>query len=190
LPPRFQQAGEWVTVSGTWVNIREHGQQFPRPSFLSGPPPRPPQKDRESTLGSGMIPGHRLPIYASRARGGVRRISLFESDSSRPPERLREVRGHRPGAGPGQPGLRPSERFVCAKSWYFLQTAMVCAPPGRPCGIFKTYGNDARCSDGPEKNPSPGCRTFADRASAPLDADRRQAVALKPHALIACGRVF
>ncbi len=31
-------AGEWVTVSGTWVNDREHGQQF-KASFLRSSPP-------------------------------------------------------------------------------------------------------------------------------------------------------
>ena len=30
-------AGEWVTVSGTWVNNREHGQQF-KAAFLSSLP--------------------------------------------------------------------------------------------------------------------------------------------------------
>jgi exodeoxyribonuclease V alpha subunit len=31
-------AGEWVTVSGTWVNSREHGQQF-KASFLKASAP-------------------------------------------------------------------------------------------------------------------------------------------------------
>ncbi|MFM7648220.1 MAG: hypothetical protein ACKO50_09155, partial [Cyanobium sp.] len=31
-------AGEWVTVSGVWVNSREHGQQF-KAAFLRSSPP-------------------------------------------------------------------------------------------------------------------------------------------------------
>jgi exodeoxyribonuclease V alpha subunit len=34
-------AGEWVTVSGVWVNSREHGQQFK--AALSCAPHRPPR---------------------------------------------------------------------------------------------------------------------------------------------------
>ncbi|MEB3168767.1 MAG: hypothetical protein VKK97_08550 [Synechococcaceae cyanobacterium] len=34
-------AGEWVTVSGAWVNSREHGQQF-KAAFLRFSPYSPP----------------------------------------------------------------------------------------------------------------------------------------------------
>ena len=48
-------AGEWVTVSGTWVNSREHGQQF-RAAFLRSSPPTTAE-GIEKYLGSGMIRG-------------------------------------------------------------------------------------------------------------------------------------
>ncbi|WP_286194731.1 hypothetical protein [Synechococcus sp. CCY 0621] len=48
-------AGEWVTVSGTWVNSREHGQQF-RASFLRASAPTTAEWI-EKYLGSCMIRG-------------------------------------------------------------------------------------------------------------------------------------
>ncbi|WP_322774337.1 hypothetical protein [Synechococcus sp. CBW1107] len=48
-------AGEWVTVSGTWVNSREHGQQF-KASFLRASAPTTAE-GIEKYLGSGMIRG-------------------------------------------------------------------------------------------------------------------------------------
>ncbi len=48
-------AGEWVTVSGTWVNSREHGQQF-KASFLRASAPTTAQ-GVEKCLDSGMISG-------------------------------------------------------------------------------------------------------------------------------------
>ena len=56
-------AGEWVTVSGTWVNSREHGQQF-KAAFLRSSPPTT-SEGIEKYLGSGMIRGIG-PIYASK----------------------------------------------------------------------------------------------------------------------------
>jgi exodeoxyribonuclease V alpha subunit len=56
-------AGEWVTVSGTWVNSREHGQQF-KASFLKASAPTTAE-GIEKYLGSGMIRGIG-PIYASK----------------------------------------------------------------------------------------------------------------------------
>ena len=48
-------AGEWATVSGTWVNSREHGQQF-KASFLRASVPTTTEWI-EKYLGSGMILG-------------------------------------------------------------------------------------------------------------------------------------
>ena len=48
-------AGEWVTLSGTWVNSREHGQQF-KASFLRASAPTTAE-GIEKYLGSGMISG-------------------------------------------------------------------------------------------------------------------------------------
>lgn len=45
-------AGEWITVSGTWVNSREDGQQF-KAAFLSASAPTTAE-GIEKYLGSGM----------------------------------------------------------------------------------------------------------------------------------------
>jgi len=95
-------AGEWVTVSGVWVNSREHGQQF-KAAFLRSSPPTTAE-GIEKYLGSGMIRGIG-PIYASKL------VSAFGAEVfeviEQAPERLREVPGigqvravpHRPGLG-------------------------------------------------------------------------------------------
>jgi len=65
-------AGEWITVSGEWVNDRTHGQQF-RARFLKTSAPTS-VKGIEKYLASGMIPGIG-PAYAKKlvhAREGVR----------------------------------------------------------------------------------------------------------------------
>jgi exodeoxyribonuclease V alpha subunit len=56
-------AGEFVQVSGSWVNDRMHGQQF-RASFLKASPPNTIE-GIERYLASGMIRGIG-PIYAKR----------------------------------------------------------------------------------------------------------------------------
>ena len=56
-------AGEFVQISGTWVNDRTHGQQF-RASFLRASPPTT-LEGIERYLASGMIRGIG-PIYAGR----------------------------------------------------------------------------------------------------------------------------
>ena len=48
-------AGEWVQMSGTWVNDRTHGLQF-RATFLKATPPTTVE-GIEKYLGSGMIRG-------------------------------------------------------------------------------------------------------------------------------------
>jgi len=45
-------AGEWDTVSGTWVNDREHGQQF-KASFLRSSPATTAEETKK-VLSSGM----------------------------------------------------------------------------------------------------------------------------------------
>jgi exodeoxyribonuclease V alpha subunit len=68
-------AGEWVTLSGTWVSDRQHGLQF-RAAFLSASPPTTAE-GIERYLGSGMIRGIG-PIYASKLvwRPSGRRCSM------------------------------------------------------------------------------------------------------------------
>ena len=81
-------AGEFVQISGTWVNDRTHGQQF-RASFLKVTPPTT-MEGIERYLGSGMIRGIG-PIYAERLvrAFGEAVFDLIEQQ----PTRLREVTG-------------------------------------------------------------------------------------------------
>jgi exodeoxyribonuclease V alpha subunit len=81
-------AGEFIQMSGTWVNDRTHGQQF-RASFLKTSPPTT-LEGIERYLASGMIRGIG-PIYAKRlVRGfGEAVFDLIEQQ----PDRLREVAG-------------------------------------------------------------------------------------------------
>ena len=128
-------AGEWVTVSGTWVNSREHGQQF-KASFLKASAPTTAE-GIEKYLGSGMIRGIG-PIYASKlvAVFGAEVFEVIEQA----PERLREV----PGIGK----LRASriaqawaDQKVVREIMVFLHSHGV--GTARAVRIFKTYGNDA-----------------------------------------------
>jgi hypothetical protein len=79
-------AGEWVTLSGTWVNSREHGQQF-KASFLKASAPTTAE-GIEKYLGSGMIRGIG-PIYAGKLVGafgaGVFEVIEQEPDRQRTP---------------------------------------------------------------------------------------------------------
>ena len=81
-------AGEFVQMSGAWVNDRTHGQQF-RASFLKASPPTT-LEGIERYLASGMIRGIG-PVYAKRlVRGfGEAVFDLIEQQ----PERLRKVSG-------------------------------------------------------------------------------------------------
>ena len=81
-------AGEFVQISGTWVNDRTHGPQF-RASFLKASPPTT-LEGIERYLASGMIRGIG-PVYAKRLVGvfGEAVFDLIEQQ----PERLREVTG-------------------------------------------------------------------------------------------------
>jgi exodeoxyribonuclease V alpha subunit len=128
-------AGEWVTVSGTWVNSREHGQQF-KASFLRASAPTTAE-GIEKYLGSGMIRGIG-PIYASKlvAVFGDQVFEVIEQA----PERLREV----PGIGPVR-GQRISQAWadqkVVREIMVFLHSHGV--GTARAVRIFKTYGNDS-----------------------------------------------
>lgn len=128
-------AGEWVTVSGTWVNSREHGQQF-KASFLRASAPTTAE-GIEKYLGSGMIRGIG-PIYASKlvAAFGDQVFEVIEQA----PERLREV----PGIGKVR-GQRISQAWadqkVVREIMVFLHSHGV--GTARAVRIFKTYGNDA-----------------------------------------------
>ena len=128
-------AGEWVTVSGTWVNSREHGQQF-KASFLRASAPTTAE-GIEKYLGSGMIRGIG-PIYASKlvAVFGDQVFEVIEQT----PERLREV----PGIGKVRAGRIAqawADQKVVREIMVFLHSHGV--GTARAVRIFKTYGNDA-----------------------------------------------
>jgi exodeoxyribonuclease V alpha subunit len=128
-------AGEWVTVSGTWVNSREHGQQF-KASFLKASAPTTAE-GIEKYLGSGMIRGIG-PIYASKLVG-VFGAAVFEV-IEQAPERLREV----PGIGKVRAGRIAqawADQKVVREIMVFLHSHGV--GTARAVRIFKTYGNDA-----------------------------------------------
>ena len=128
-------AGEFVQMSGAWVNDRTHGQQF-RASFLKASPPTT-LDGIERYLGSGMIRGIG-PVYAKRlVRGfGEAVFDLIEQQ----PERLREVTGI---------GAKRAERItagwaeqkVIREIMLFLHSNGV--GTSRAVRIFKTYGADA-----------------------------------------------
>jgi exodeoxyribonuclease V alpha subunit len=128
-------AGEWVTVSGVWVNSREHGQQF-KASFLRSSPPTTAE-GIEKYLGSGMIRGIG-PIYASKlvAAFGAEVFEVIEQA----PERLREV----PGIGQVRASRIAqawADQKVVREIMVFLHSHGV--GTARAVRIFKTYGNDA-----------------------------------------------
>jgi exodeoxyribonuclease V alpha subunit len=128
-------AGEWVTVSGVWVNDREHGQQF-KAAFLRSSPPTTAE-GIEKYLGSGMIRGIG-PIYASKlvAAFGAEVFEVIEQA----PERLREV----PGIGKVRASRIAqawADQKVVREIMVFLHSHGV--GTARAVRIFKTYGNDA-----------------------------------------------
>jgi exodeoxyribonuclease V alpha subunit len=128
-------AGEWITVSGTWVNDREHGQQF-KASFLRSSPPTTAE-GIEKYLGSGMIRGIG-PIYACKLveAFGAEVFEVIEQA----PERLREV----PGIGKVRAGRIAqawADQKVVREIMVFLHSHGV--GTARAVRIFKTYGNDA-----------------------------------------------
>jgi exodeoxyribonuclease V alpha subunit len=128
-------AGEWVTVSGTWVNSREHGQQF-KASFLRASAPTTAE-GIEKYLGSGMIRGIG-PIYAGKlvAVFGAEVFEVIEQA----PERLREV----PGIGKVRASRIAqawADQKVVREIMVFLHSHGV--GTARAVRIFKTYGNDA-----------------------------------------------
>ncbi len=128
-------AGEWVTLSGTWVNSREHGQQF-KAAFLRASPPTTAE-GIEKYLGSGMIRGIG-PIYASKlvTAFGAEVFEVIEQA----PERLREV----PGIGrvrAGRIAQAWADQKVVREIMVFLHSHGV--GTARAVRIFKTYGNDA-----------------------------------------------
>ena len=81
-------AGQWITVSGCWVNDRTHGQQF-KARFLRTSPPTSAD-GIEKYLSSGMIRGVG-PVYARKLvrAFGEKVFDIIEAS----PDRLQEVEG-------------------------------------------------------------------------------------------------
>jgi exodeoxyribonuclease V alpha subunit len=128
-------AGEWVTVSGEWVNDRTHGQQF-RAQFLKASEPSSVE-GIEKYLGSGMIRGIG-PVYAKKLvrSFGDKVFDVIESE----PARLREV----DGIGPVRAERITAawaEQKVVREIMVFLHSHGV--GTARAVRIFKTYGTDA-----------------------------------------------
>jgi exodeoxyribonuclease V alpha subunit len=128
-------AGEWVTVTGEWINDRNHGQQF-EARFLKASAPTTAE-GIEKYLGSGMIRGIG-PAYAKRMvkAFGDKVFDIIETE----PDRLKEI----DGIGP----IR-AQRIVTAwadqkvvrEIMVFLHSNGV--GTARAVRIFRTYGADA-----------------------------------------------
>ncbi len=128
-------AGEFVQISGTWINDRTHGQQF-RASFLKVTPPTT-MEGIERYLGSGMIWGIG-PVYAKRLvrAFGEAVFDLIEQQ----PARLREVTGI--GAKHAARIIAGwAEQKVIREIMLFLHANGV--GTSRAVRIYKTYGNEA-----------------------------------------------
>ncbi|MBB5696445.1 SF1B family DNA helicase RecD2 [Muricoccus pecuniae] len=128
-------AGEWVQLSGTWVNDRAHGLQF-RAGFLKASPPTT-LEGIERYLGSGMIRGIG-PVYARKLvrAFGEAVFDLIEAE----PGRLREVTG----IGPKRASRIVAgwaEQKVIREIMLFLHAHGV--GTSRAVRIYKTYGAGA-----------------------------------------------
>ena len=128
-------AGEFIQVSGQWVNDRTHGVQF-RAHFMRSAPPTTAE-GIEKYLASGMIKGIG-PIYARKL---VRAFSEQVFDViEQTPERLQDV----DGIGP-----KRAESIVAAWEDQKAIRAIMIFLHGHGVGtsravrIFKTYGADA-----------------------------------------------
>ncbi len=128
-------AGEWVQMSGGWVNDRTHGLQF-KAAFLKASPPTT-LEGIEKYLGSGMIRGIG-PAYATKLvrAFGAAVFELIEQE----PARLREVAG----IGPKRAARIVAgwaEQKVIREIMLFLHAHGV--GTSRAVRIYKTYGADA-----------------------------------------------
>ena len=128
-------AGEWVQMSGTWINDRTHGLQF-KAAFLKVSAPTT-LEGIEKYLGSGMIRGIG-PVYARKLvrAFGAAVFELIEQE----PARLREVTG----IGPKRAAriiAGWAEQKVIREIMLFLHAHGV--GTSRAVRIYKTYGTDA-----------------------------------------------
>jgi exodeoxyribonuclease V alpha subunit len=125
-------AGEWITVTGEWVNDRTHGQQF-KARFLRTAAPTS-VAGIEKYLSSGMIRGIG-PAYAKKLvrAFGENGFDVIEGA----PDRLREV----DGIGPVRAAhilAAWAEQKAVREIMVFLHSHGV--GTARAVRIFKTYG--------------------------------------------------
>ena len=128
-------AGEFVQVSGTWINDRTHGVQF-RASFLKATAPTTVE-GIEKYLASGMIRGIG-PVYAKKLVCAFGE-AVFDVIEQEPP-RLRDVTG----IGPKRAEriiAGWAEQKVIREIMLFLHSNGVST--SRAVRIYKTYGADA-----------------------------------------------
>ena len=128
-------AGEWVQLSGIWINDRTHGLQF-KANFLKATQPTT-REGIEKYLGSGMIRGIG-PVYAKKL---VRTFgeAVFDVIAAEP-DRLREVTG----IGPKRAARIVAgwaEQKIIREIMLFLHTNGV--GTSRAVRIYKTYGAEA-----------------------------------------------
>ncbi len=128
-------AGEWLTVTGTWVSDRSHGLQF-KAEVLKATPPTGAE-GIEKYLASGYMRGIG-PAMAKRivAAFGDQTFDIIEADASR----LTEVSG----IGPWRAGRITAgwaEQKAVREIMVFLHAHGV--GTARAVRIFKTYGHNA-----------------------------------------------
>jgi exodeoxyribonuclease V alpha subunit len=128
-------AGEFVQVSGTWTNDRQHGLQF-RAHFLKATPPTT-KEGIEKYLGSGMIRGIG-PAYAKKlvSAFGEEVFDIIEIE----PHRLREVTGIGPKRAETIIAGWAAQKVI-KNIMLFLHANGV--GTSRAVRIYKTYGADA-----------------------------------------------
>ena len=128
-------AGEWVQMSGTWINDRTHGLQF-KAAFLRASPPTT-LEGIEKYLGSGMIRGIG-PAYATKLvrAFGAAVFELIEQE----PARLREVTGIGPKRAARIVAGWAAQKVI-REIMLFLHAHGV--GTSRAVRIYKTYGADA-----------------------------------------------
>lgn len=128
-------AGEWVQLSGSWTNDRQHGLQF-KASYLKATQPTT-REGIEKYLGSGMIRGIG-PVYAKKLVQAFGE-AVFDVIAAEP-DRLREVTG----IGPKRAARIVAgwaEQKVIREIMLFLHTNGV--GTSRAVRIYKTYGAEA-----------------------------------------------
>lgn len=128
-------AGEWIQVSGRWVNDRTHGPQFKADHLQATPPTS--AEGIEKYLGSGMIKGIG-PVYARKL---VRAFgpAVFEIIEQQP-ERLRDIPGIGPKRAEGIVAGWSEQRAVREIMLFLHQHGVGTA---RAVRIHRIYGADA-----------------------------------------------